>query len=160
RDTLVNGNLSEHFSQARRQVLGIAEDVQALSHRLHSSKLEYLGLANAAKSFCRELSEQVKLEIQFSQSAIPAAIPKEVSLSLFPVLQEALQNAVKYSGARAFQVNLRGIPNSIELTVSDEGKGFDENDAFSRHGLGLISMRERIQMVNGVFNVKSHPGAG
>jgi len=160
RETPVNGNFPEHFSQARRQVIDIAEDVQALSHRLHSSKLEYLGLASAAKSFCRELSEQVKLEIQFSQSAIPATIPKEVSLSLFRVLQEALQNAIKYSGAQALHVSLRAIPNSIELTVSDEGKGFDEHDAFSRHGLGLISMRERIQMVNGVFNIKTHPGAG
>lgn len=97
------------------------------------------------------LTKQVNVEIQFTQSAIPATIPQEVSLSLFRVLQEALQNAVEYSG---------GTPNGIELTVSDEGKGFDQRDAFSRHGLGLTSMRERIQMVNGVFNIKTHPGVG
>jgi PAS domain S-box-containing protein len=155
-----NGNFPERLSQARRQVADIAEDVQALSHRLHSSKLDYLGLASAARSFCKELSEQVKVEIQFSQSAIPATIPQEVSLSLFRVLQEALQNAVKHSGARTFQVNLRGAPNGIELTVSDEGKGFDENNAVFSRGLGLISMRERVQMVNGVFNITTHPGEG
>ena len=155
-----NGNFSKRLIRARRQVTDIVDAVQALSHRLHSSKLDYLGLAIAAKSFCRELSKQVKVEIQFSQSAIPATIPQEVSLSMFRVLQEALQNAIKHSGARTFQVNLCGIPNGIELTVSDEGKGFDENNVVFRHGLGLISMRERIQMVNGVFNITTHPGQG
>lgn len=155
-----DGNFSRRLIRAQRQVTDIVDAVQALSHRLHSSKLDYLGLAVAAKSFCRELSEQVKVEIQFSQSAIPATIPQEVSLSLFRVLQEALQNAVKHSGAGTLHVNLRGIPNGIELTVSDEGKGFDENNAVFHHGLGLISMRERIQMVNGVFNITTHPGEG
>lgn len=138
----------------------ISKDVQALSHRLHSSKLDYLGLASAAKSFCKEFSAKAKVEIQFNQSAIPATIPKDVSLSLFRVLQESLQNAVKYSGVEIFRVELRGTSDGIELVVSDNGKGFEEEEAFSRHGLGLISMRERMQMVRGVFSVKTRPGIG
>ena len=151
---------SEHLSHAKKRIMEISKDVQALSHRLHSSKLDYLGLAVAAGSFCGELSEKAKVEVQFSHSAVPSPLPREVSLCLFRVLQEALQNGVKHSGATLFYVNLRGTLDGLELTVSDEGKGFDERDGFSRQGLGLISMRERLQMVHGVLEIETHPGAG
>jgi signal transduction histidine kinase len=117
-------------------------------------------LAVAARSFCKELSEKAKVEVQFSVSAVPSTLPKEVSLCLFRVLQEALQNATKYSGVRVFHVNLREIPDGLELTVSDDGIGFDEDEEFSRRGLGLISMRERLQMVHGVLDIRTHPGGG
>ncbi|HTT22672.1 MAG TPA: ABC transporter substrate binding protein [Candidatus Sulfotelmatobacter sp.] len=155
-----HANFSEHLSHTQSRIMEISKDVQALSHRLHSSKLDYLGLASAAKSFCKEFSAKAKVEVQFNQSAIPATIPKDVSLSLFRVLQESLQNAVKYSGVETFKVDLRGTSDGIELVVSDNGKGFEEEEAFSRHGLGLISMRERMQMVRGVFSVKTRPGIG
>jgi len=155
-----NGNVPDHFSDVLQRINTISAGVQALSHRLHSSKLDYLGLATAARSFCRELSESTKVEIQFTESAVPSGIPKEVSLSLFRVLQEALHNAIKYSGVRSFHVDLRGTGDGVEMTVSDDGRGFEEHEAFSRHGLGLISMRERIQMVRGVFIIKTNPGAG
>jgi PAS domain S-box-containing protein len=153
-------SFSEHVRNAQSRITEIATDVQALSHRLHSSKLEYLGLAAAARSFCKELSGQGKVEVQFNHSAVPSSIPKEVSLCLFRVLQEALQNAIKHSGVRLFYVNLRGTPDGLELTVSDDGMGFDEQEGFSRQGLGMVSMRERLQMVHGVLKVKTQPGAG
>ncbi|MFL6385864.1 MAG: PAS domain S-box protein [Terriglobales bacterium] len=146
------------YTQTR--IIEVAHDVQGLSHRLHSSKLEYLGLATAAKSFCRELSEQAGIEIVFEHAGIPDNLPKEVSLCLFRVLQEGLQNAVKHSGVRSFAVDLQGTGESIDLTVTDFGKGFEEQDAFTGHGLGLISMRERLQLVHGELSVKSQPGAG
>jgi signal transduction histidine kinase len=138
----------------------ISKDVQGLSHRLHSSKLEYLGLATAANSFCKELAGQSKVDVQFSHAGIPRSVPKEVSLCLFRVLQEALQNAVKHSGVRSFAVDHHGTEEAIELTVSDIGRGFEEQDAFTREGLGLISMRERVQLVHGELSVKSKTGAG
>ena len=75
--------LSEQFRHAQERISEIAKDVQGLSHRLHSSKLEYLGLATAANSFCKELSEQNKVEVQFKHAGIPRNLPKEVSLCLF-----------------------------------------------------------------------------
>lgn len=144
----------------QQRITEISRDVQALSHRLHSSKLEFLGLCQAAKGFCRELSEKANVEIQFNASEISSTIPKEVSLCLFRVLQESLQNALKYGGVRSFRVELRGTPENIELTVSDDGRGFDERAAFSNNGLGLISMRERMQMVHGIFDIQSQPGRG
>ena len=146
--------------EVKRHIREIADDVQALSHRMHSSKLEYLGLATAAKSFCRELCEKSKVEVVFRHSDIPTSLPKEVSLCVFRVLQEALQNAVKHSGVGSFSVDLHGSPDAVELKVADNGTGFDEREAFTRHGLGLISMRERLQMVNGELEVKSRPGGG
>jgi PAS domain S-box-containing protein len=151
---------SEHLSHALTRIMEISVDVQALSHRLHSSKLDYLGLATAARGFCKEVADKAKVDVQFNHSAVPSTIPKEVSLCLFRVLQEALQNSIKYSAARTFKVDLRGISGGIELVVSDDGKGFDEQEVLSHHGLGLISMRERMQMVDGVLNVKTAPGVG
>jgi PAS domain S-box-containing protein len=149
-----------HIGNARQRLLDLARDVQGLSHRLHSSKLEYLGLVAAAKSFCRELSEQHQAEIDFRDMAMPRSVPKEISLCLFRVLQETLQNAVKHSGVRHFKVQLCGTEGEIQLTVSDLGVGFDPQDALHRRGLGLISMRERMQLIGGEISINSHPGSG
>jgi PAS domain S-box-containing protein len=150
----------DHIRHASQRLSGIAADIQALSHRLHSSKLEYLGIVAAAKSFCKELSEQQKVEIDFSHTAIPRSLPKDISLCLFRVLQETLQNAVKHSGVRHFKVELCGTEGEIQLTVSDLGVGFDPQDAIHHRGLGLISMRERMQLVSGEFSITSRPGSG
>ena len=152
--------LHDHIHHAIQRLSNIATDIQALSHRLHSSKLEYLGLVPAAKSFCRELSEQHQAEIDFRDMAMPRSVPKEISLCLFRVLQEALQNAMKYSGVRHIKVELRGTEGEIQLTVSDLGIGFDPQDAIHRRGLGLISMRERMQLVRGEISINSQPGSG
>jgi len=146
--------------EASEWLAEIGADIQGISHRLHSSKLEYLGIVMAASSFCKELSAQQKIEIDFRHANIPPNLPKEVSLCLFRVLQEALQNAVKYSGVRHFTAELRGTPDDIHMIVGDCGIGFDKDQAMAHQGLGLISMRERVQMVNGDFEVESEPGQG
>jgi len=153
-------DMHEYLQLACQRVYDLGEDIQALSHRLHSSKLEYLGLVTAAKSFCHELSERRNVRIAFKHSDIPAAIPKEISLCLFRVLQEALQNAVKHSADQNFTVEVHGTNEGISLIVSDSGIGFDWQDAMNRRGLGLISMRERLRLVNGELSIQSKPGRG
>lgn len=143
-----------------QRISDLGRDVQALSHRLHSSKLEYLGLVSAAKSFCLELSEQRDVRIEFKYSDIPASIPREISLCLFRVLQEALQNAVKHSAEHNFAVEMRGSNEGISLKVTDSGIGFDWQEAMNRRGLGIISMRERLRLVNGELSIQSAPGRG
>jgi PAS domain S-box-containing protein len=150
----------DHIRHASQLLFDLGKDIQALSHRLHSSKLEYLGLVTAAKSFCCELSEQRNVRIEFKHSDIPAAVPKEISLCLFRVLQEALQNAVRHSGAQGFAVEVHGAQDGIRLTVSDSGIGFDWRHAINDRGLGLISMRERLRLVNGELSIESEPGRG
>jgi PAS domain S-box-containing protein len=150
----------DYIGQACQSLSELGKDIQALSHRLHSSKLEYLGLVSAAKSFCQELSEQRNVRIEFKHSDIPAAIPREISLCLFRVLQEALQNAAKHSGAQDFAVEVNGTQDGIRLSVTDSGIGFDWQDAINRRGIGLISMRERLHLVNGELSIQSDPGRG
>ena len=153
-------DLHKNLTLVWQRVSDLGKDVQELSHRLHSSKLEYLGLVSAAKSYCHEFSEQRSVRIEFKYSDIPASIPKEISLCLFRVLQEALQNAVKHSADHNFTVELRGSNEGITLKVTDSGIGFDWQDAMSGRGLGLISMRERLRLVNGELSIQSAPGHG
>jgi PAS domain S-box-containing protein len=136
----------------------LEDDVQALSHRLHSSKLEYLGLEAAAESFCREISERQDVEIDFRCDGLPEALSDQLSLCLFRVLQEAVHNAVKYSGVGRFEVSLTRESSEIRLRVHDSGIGFEI--ANNGHGLGLTSMRERLKLVKGELVIDSKPRRG
>jgi len=140
--------------------IDLSKDVQAMSHRLHSSKLDYLGFAAAAGSLCRELSRQHKLEIAFSSDGIPNDVPKDIALGLYRVLQEALSNAVKHAGPTQVTVSLHGDPDYLELVVSDAGIGFNPDAAVRGDGLGLTSMRERLALAHGEMSIESRKGAG
>jgi PAS domain S-box-containing protein len=142
------------------QITGIASDVQALSHRLHSSKLEYLGMASAMRGFCQEFGEQQKVNIVFETHNLPSALSPDISLCFFRVLQEALHNSVKYSGVRHFEVRSWATPNEVHLTVTDFGSGFDVEAAKTGRGLGLVSMYERMQILNGTLSIQSQPKIG
>lgn len=109
--------------------------------------------------FCREFSKQHNVEIDFSHKDVPNELAKGISLCLFRVLQEALQNALKHSGMRHFTVELHGTSAEIHMAVSDLGVGFDQQDA-ANQGLGLIRMREGMRMVKGELVIKSEPGRG
>jgi PAS domain S-box-containing protein len=152
--------IRNRISEQLKRVHGISADVQALSHRLHSSKLRLLGIVVAAKSFCQEFSEQQKVKIDFTHLDIPGTVPEEISLCLFRVMQEALQNAVKHSGGRHFGVELRGASDGIHLTVRDSGLGFDPEAAVNNRGLGLVSMHERVNLAKGTFSIESQPERG
>ena len=147
--------VSRRINEAQACVSDLASDIQALSHRLHSSKLEYLGLGAAAEGFCKELSAGQNVEIAFQSQGIPKNLPQEISLCIFRVLQEALQNALKYSGARRFEVSLAGAVNEIELTVHDSGVGFDPEKAIGGQGIGLTGMKERLKIVQGHLAIDS-----
>ena len=151
---------ADQLEQIWQQCSKLAGDVQALSHELHPSILDNLGLATAVKSYCREVSEQNGVLVALSDGNIPSCLSREVSLSVFRVVQEALRNAVKYSGQKHFEVRLQEISGQLELEVSDRGVGFDATKTKNGGGLGLVSMAERIYQVNGTFNIDSQPNAG
>ena len=148
------------IAKARKEVEDLGNDIQGLSHRLHSSKLEITGLAGAAASFCKELSDRQKVEIDFHSENIPKELSKEISLCLFGVLQEALQNAVRHSGSRHFQVSLTVASDELYLIVRDSGSGFDPAEAMKGRGLGLTSMKERLKLMNGDLSIDSQPHSG
>jgi PAS domain S-box-containing protein len=148
------------LDEQRKRVSEIAYDVQAMLHRLHPSKLQILGIVAAAKTFCRELSERQGVEIDFHADGIPEELPMEISLSLFRIMQEALQNGTKHSGSRHFQVSIRGESNEIQLSVRDSGIGFDPQALFKGRGLGLTSMKERMRLVQGDLSIDSRLQCG
>jgi signal transduction histidine kinase len=148
------------LDEIRRHCAEIAGDVQALSHELHSSKLDYLGVTAAIRSFSYEFSQQHNVNIEFTNENVSGTLPRDVSLSLFRVAQEALHNALKHSGVRQFYVSLRGTPDEIQLEVRDRGVGFDVEGANHDRGLGLVSMQERVHLIDGTFLVESKVGSG
>ena len=158
--------LQENPSEIRERVQAlqektheIANDVQALSHELHASKLEYLGVVAGTRSWCKEFSDHKGIEINF-KADVASAVPFEIGVTLFRILQEALHNAVKHSGVKRIDVQLSEHPNEIHLTIIDEGKGFDIEAARQGRGLGLASMEERVRLVKGTMAVASKPMGG
>jgi PAS domain S-box-containing protein len=159
-------NLREHPSRVRSRAQQlwlrtneIAADVQALSHELHSAKLEYLGVVAGMRSWCKELADRHNLQLDF-QADVSTTLPSEIALTLFRILQEGLHNAVKHSGVKRMVVELSEHTNEIHLIIRDSGKGFDLQTALQGEGLGLTSMRERVRLVNGSIAIDSRPMGG
>jgi signal transduction histidine kinase len=138
----------------------ISSDMHSLSHQLHSSKLEHVGLVPALMGLCEELSSRFKVQIKFTEHGLSSGIPKDVGLCLFRIAQEALGNVVKHSGAKEAKVELCGTRNEIRLRIVDAGFGFDPELRNENAGLGLVSMRERLRLIGGRLSVQSAPMRG
>ncbi len=152
--------LEQAFAGVSQEIADLAAGIQALSHRLHPPNLELLGLEGAAAGFCKELSNRHGVVIGIHFENIPTALPPEISLCLYRVLQEALQNVVKHSGSRHADVSLKGEINTISLTVKDSGAGFNPDEVMRGAGLGLTSMKERLKLVGGQLSIDSQRGYG
>jgi signal transduction histidine kinase len=150
----------EEIGEASQQLADLGGDIHAVSHRLYPAKLELLGLEKAAAAFCQEWAKRHGVTIDVDFENVPTALPREISLSLFRVLQEALQNLVKHSGSRRAQVSLSSCADTIELTVKDSGVGFDLDEASRGPGIGMISMNERLKVVRGQLSIHSKRGNG
>jgi PAS domain S-box-containing protein len=142
------------------EVENICKDLRELSHRLHSVNLETLGLEKAMRGFCRELAEQRKVKITFTSASVPDHLSPQLSLHLFRILQEGLNNAVKHSSVRTFEVQLERVSDYLQLTIRDHGVGFDPTSAMHSSGIGLISMRERASFLKGTLSIVSKPQSG
>jgi signal transduction histidine kinase len=136
----------------------IARSVHDLSHRLHPAKLRLIGLVPAVQALQRE-SSRSGVDIEFTHEDVPPVLPPDLTLGLFRVIQEALQNALKYSDARTVTIGVRGGPQTLAVAISDNGRGFDVDACWGK-GLGLVSIRERIDAVGGTLDIRSTPGMG
>ena len=150
----------KELTVSEKHLADLISDLQALSHGLYSPSLKHVGLAQAAKALCREFSAAQQIDIGFHSDNISKDLPEDIRLCLFRVLQEALQNIAKHSSAARGQVLLIGGPDTIELTVRDEGSGFQLERALAGKGLGLPSMKQRLKLVNGQVSIDSKPGRG
>jgi signal transduction histidine kinase len=149
------GNPPSELLERTRQ---LARSVHDLSHRLHPARLRLIGLVPALDGLCQELS-RAEVPITLTHENVPRALPPGLMLCVFRVAQEALQNALKYSGARTVSMNVRADDDGLRLTVADDGRGFDVNAAWGA-GLGLLSMAERLDAFEGHLDVQSAPGTG
>jgi signal transduction histidine kinase len=153
-------DVPSRMGAVRKQTLEILTDVKALAHELYSPRLEYLSIAAVMSSFCKDYGERRRVEIDFRSDGLPSFVPPDVVLCLFRVLQEALHNAVKHSGMRKFDVQLKGTSDEIHLTVSDCGVSFNLGTAKKAGGLGLNRMQERLKLVKGSLSIDSQPKRG
>ena len=145
------------IAEAAREV---SSDIHSLSYQLHPARLELLGLVASLKGFCKEFSTQHNMDVQFRHANISGQIPKDVTLCLYRITQEALQNVVKHSQSTEAEVELSGHSTEIELCISDSGRGFDVESAKRAPGLGLVSIRERLRLVGGHLSIESAPSQG
>src|SRR4051812_27864725 len=153
-----SGSGVRHARAAAVRAAEIATGVHNLSHELHPSRLEVLGLGPALDGLCREMSSAHVATITFERWPISARIPEDAALCMFRVTQEALRNVIKHSGGRTAQVRLREFEGLMELQVIDPGRGFSPESA--ANGLGLVSMRERVGLIGGDIVVHSQTGGG
>ena len=159
----LQANPSEVRSRAqelRKQTTEISDDVQALSHELDSSKLDYLGAIRGMRGWCEEFGERQGIQVEFKSPGSKISLPREIGLCLFRVLQEALHNSAKYSGVKRMEVRVWEDSGEIHLVVSDLGKGFDLETATQGRGLGLTSMQERVRLIKGIIEIQSKPTGG
>jgi len=165
-ETVAEG-ISESMPETNRQMQELMEsaseigaDLHTLSHRLHSSTLERLGLAAGVGSFCKEFNAQHGTQVAFSHHNVPRSVSPEVALCLFRIVQEGLRNVQKHSGAAHAEVKLEMLDGKLHLSISDDGAGFNVKDGADRQGLGLWSMRERARLVDGRFEIHSEKEKG
>ena len=138
----------------------LSSDIQQLSHTLHSGRLQYLGLKPALKEICGQIERQYHISIELQTDGLSKAISKEVELCLYRVAQEALHNISKHSAASRALIRLVEVNGALRMTITDDGKGFSRVETSQQPGIGLASMRERLSIVGGTFQIESTPGRG
>ena len=156
------GQVAPRIQDLLGQVRQLSSSVSDLSHQLHPSKLEQLGLVAALRSLCREMTESHGLEIAFTATdrQLPATIPPDTAVCLYRIAQEALRNTVKHGAAHHATVMLTAAPEVLSLRIADDGAGFDPRLIQGKGGLGLVSMRERVLHLGGQIVIDSWPSGG
>jgi PAS domain S-box-containing protein len=156
---LATRNLKTQTADLQAGVDEISTKISRLAHQLHSSRLDYFGLGVAAETFCREFSQQFGVEIECVCHDVPRDLNPSVALAFHRVLQEALRNVAKHSQAERVRIELTG-GSELKLVVHDNGIGFNCDQLAFGLGLGLVSMRERMNLVGGRLRVSSRPNQG
>jgi PAS domain S-box-containing protein len=152
--------MKEPLGRLQARIAELSQCIRQMAHKLHPAVLEDLGLTAALSELCEEFSAREKIEVVFEQEAVPNALPIDIASCLYRIAQEALHNVSKHARATQVRLKARGSPEGIRLSICDTGVGFDPAAAASRHGLGIVSMKERVALVQGEFSVRSQPGRG
>jgi len=142
------------------ELVRLSEDVHALSYRLHPSILDDLGLTEALKAECEQVSRHEPVRVEVDLQQVPEGLPNEVALCIFRVAQEALRNIARHARASVANVSLALENGGLLLAIRDNGIGFDVDAKQPRPSLGRAGMGERVRLLGGVFGIKSAFGQG
>ena len=157
----ITEGLRDELASLQTRTIDLSESVRHLSHDLHPATLQHAGISAVLRSHCEEFAKQHGSAIEVNADLEPDAIDAPAALCLFRVTQEALQNIARHSAARHVQVSLTRSATKVELSITDDGNGFDPEKAhLGGGGLGLQSIRERVRMANGRLVIDSAPGRG
>jgi PAS domain S-box-containing protein len=148
--------LRHGIAEASRGIQDLAVSIHNLSHELHPPKLKLLGLVKTLESLCRNMSRSNEPQVTFTSDHIRPDVPERTSLCLCRVAQEALQNAMKHSAATRIDVRLTATAQELSLRIDDNGRGFDQSS--STAGIGLVNMRERVELNGGRLVIHSSSG--
>ena len=157
-----DGDLQADVSSLQQRTIALAENVRRLSHDLHPSVLAHAGLVPALAAYCAEVQgQQQTVEVTFSAEGDFESTDAEVALCLYRIAQESLRNVVAHAGARRADVRLLRTGDTAELTISDDGKGFDiVSTRENRKGLGLVSINERVRLAGGTVSIATESNKG
>ena len=150
----------EDVRKLQKQVEQLSQDIRQISHHLHPSILEDLGLTAALEELCEEFSAMDGPEVTFEHDAVPKDLPSEIATCLYRVGQEALQNVSKHARASQVRLTIRGKPEGLSFCIHDNGVGLNSDEGKPRAGMGIVSMKERVGLVGGQFSIHSQPGQG
>jgi signal transduction histidine kinase len=152
--------IREEVRNIEMRLVQTSQDVRQIAHQLHPSVLEDLGITAALRELCEEFSGREGIQATFHEENMPKDVPVPIASCLYRVTQEALHNVSKHAHASSVCVTLTATPEGIHLSIHDSGIGFDTNSESYRSGLGVVSMKERVRLVEGEFSVQSEPGDG
>ena len=159
-DSATPPRLGSALDRLKHDAGEVAADVHRLSHELHSSTLDYLGLIPAVKKLVADFSNRHGISVAFAHESLSSTLPPDVALCLFRIVQESLNNVAKHSQARSAQVRVTPNGDGVQLVIEDDGIGFNVGDLETYAGLGFVSMRERLRPLHGTVRVDSAPGRG
>jgi signal transduction histidine kinase len=158
---LQDAQTQDTLDDLEQKTNGMFEGIRRLSHDLHPASLRLLGLAPALKTHCGETAKRNNVQVSFRVEGDLSHLHPDVAVCLFRIAQEALRNGITHGHARRLEVVLSRSADHVELTVTDDGPGFDlEAVRRSGVGLGLVSMEERARIVGGDMEILTGPRRG
>jgi signal transduction histidine kinase len=152
--------MRSELSRLQQQTMGVAEDLRDLSHELHQGAIEHVGLPEALRARCEEINSEAGTRIQFEVADGWTEVTDDIKLCLYRVAQEALRNIAKHAHAKMGRVAIAHRDGQVVMRISDDGLGFATQGPIEQQGIGLLTMRERVRMLGGNFEVKSAPNDG
>lgn len=152
--------LRQKLCGLQNEVLQITELVRHIAYNLHPVVLDDLGLAAALRSICHDFARRHGIPARCSANNLPEFMSQEAGSCLYRITQEALQNIGKHARAKRAAVKVAGRNSRVRLEIRDNGIGFDPGSLSTGVGLGILSMKERVRLVNGSFQIESKPGKG